>query len=379
MELLRRFAGAVCAGSLIVISCGAPEPIELDARRPYCSWQSSGGDPGRSSFINRPTPDQPRLLWSVELGSSFYLQPTAALGFILVPGIDKKVRIISTNNGSSVAEIKFRDMIVAPLVLEDSMIAINLEGDKLIVGNWVSRMLEWQAELEGSSLEPVIFNDMIYWMDGGDYLRCFDLKEGKRVWDAELSGRYAAPPTCSPRGLVILASDGEIDCFDPENGTKIWQLDRPGKFKNPPVIFDDHILIATTRGRIEKIGIADGRRIWQCDLRSPVYAPLATDGQAVFVGTNNRLAIRIDFLTGRIVWKKNLDGPIKAGPVLTGNLAIYVSIDHNAYFLDKVSGETRHVFETGGMLTSRPIVCDDKVYIASEDSHVYCFQLSKDE
>ena len=379
MEFLKRFPGGLLTGCLFLLCCGPPRPIEIDAERISCSWQNSGGDPGRASFVNFPTPDQPRLLWSVEFESSLYMQPTAALGFLLVPTIDKRVHVISANKGTSVAEIKFRDVIMAPLALDDSMMAINLEGNKLVVGNWVNQMFDWQADLEGSSLEPLIFDKAILWLDGENYLRCFDLKEGKRIWDEKLDGNYAAPPAASAEGFVVAASDGKIECFDPENGNRIWQSESQGRFRNPPVIVDGYVLVASTGGHLEKISIADGRRIWQSDLRSPVYAPIASDGQGVFVGTNNRMAVRLDFSSGKIDWETSINGPIKAGPVITSDLAVFVSIDHNAYFLDKVTGEVRYVFETEGMLTMRPVVCDDKVYIAGEDDHLYCLQLSKEE
>jgi outer membrane protein assembly factor BamB len=379
VEFLRWFAGALFTGCLVITSCGPPEPLKFEIDRAYCSWESSGGDPGRTSHVNHPTPDQPRLLWSIEFKPSLYMQPVAAYGFLLIPAIDKRVYVISANNGSSVAEIRFRDVILAPLALADSTVAINVGGDKLVVGNWVNRILDWQAELDGSPLEPVIFDHLIYWLDGGDYLRCFDLKEGKRVWDEKLTGRYFAPPTVSSEGLVVAAFDGRIECFDPFSGKRNWELKCQGRFENPPVIIEDYLFVVSTSGRVEKIGLKNGIRIWESDLRCPVYAPLATDGQGVFVGTNNRLAIRLDSSSGRITWEENIGGPIKAGPVITGDLAIFVSIDHNAYFMDKTSGEIRHVFETQGMLTSRPVVCDDRVIIAGEDNHLYCIQISKDE
>ncbi len=105
----------------------------------------------------------------------------------------------------------------------------------------------------------------------------------------------------------------------------------------------------------------------------------ASDGEGVFIGTNNRLIVRLDFYSGEVDWQKKIGGPIKAGPAVTGNSVIFVSIDHKVYFVDKISGDMRFIYETGGMLTTRPMICRDKVFVAAEDKNLYCFQLSKDE
>lgn len=379
MEFLRLFSLSALAGWFCLTSCGPPSPIIIEDSSSFCSWEQGGGDAGRSAYANFPTPDQPRLLWKAEFKSGLNIEPTAALGAILIPTSDKKLHIISANNGVGFAEIKFRETILTPAVLADSIAVINLGGDRLMVENWVTQKVKWEAELNGSSIEPLIFNNMLYWLDGPGYLRCFDLAEGRRIWDGKIKGAIFVPPLACSLGVIIIPEDGIIECFNPYTGARLWSLATQARFKSIPLIIDDHLLIASVDGQIMQVRMKDGNTVWHRDLRLPVWAPLASDGEGVFVGTNNRFILRLDFSSGEVDWKRELGGPIKAGPAVTRNSVIFVSLDHKAYFIDKMSGEIRFVYETDGMLTTRPSVCRDRAYIAGEDRNLYCFQLSRDE
>lgn len=379
MEFLRQFSLSALAGWLCLISCGPPEPLTLDDPFDYCSWEQGGGGPGRSAFVNFPTPDQPRLLWKAEFKSSLNIEPTVALGAVLLPTPDKKLHLLLANNGSAFAEIRFRETILTPVILNDSIAVINLGGKRLMIENWVTQKVEWEAELAGSSIEPLIFDNMLYWFDGMGYLRCFDLAEGKRIWDKKIMRTIVAPPLACSLGVIIFPEDGIIECFDPSTGVRIWSFATLARLRSTPVIIDDQLIFASVDGQVSRVSMKDGNLIWNRDLHSPVWAPLASDGEGVFIGTNNRLIVRLDFNSGEIDWNKELGGPIKAGPAVTGNTVIFVSIDHNVYFVDKISGEIRFIHETGGMLTTRPVVCRDRIFIAGEDKNLYCFQLSKDE
>ncbi len=379
MEFLKRFSLSALAGWFCLASCGLPELITLDNPSDSCSWEQGGGGPGRSAFVNFPTPDQPRLLWKAEFKYRLNIEPTAALGAILIPMPDKKLYIISANNGSGYAEIKFRRAILTPAVLADSIAVINLGGDRLMIENWVTQEIKWEAELAGSSLEPLIFNNMLYWLDGMDYLRCFDLDEGKRIWDEKMKGANIAPPLACSLGVIIFAEDGLIECFDPYTGIRLWSFATGERFKSTPLIIEDQLLMASVDGRVTRVRMKDGNLVWKRDLHLPVWAPLASDGEGVFIATNNRTIVRLDFYSGEVDWQKKVGGPIKAGPAVTGNSVIFVSIDHKVYFVDKISGDMRFIYETDGMLTTRPMICRDKVFVAGEDKNLYCFQLSKDE
>ncbi len=379
MEFLKRLSLSALAGWSCFTSCNPPKPITLDDSFDSCSWEQGGGGPGRSSFADFPTPDQPRLLWKAEFKYRLNIEPTAALGAILIPTPDKILHIISANNGSGFAEIKFRDAILTPAVLADSIAVINSGGERLMIENWVTQEIDWEAELKGSSVEPLVFNNMLYWLDGMDYLRCFDIAEGKRIWDERIKGAVFAPPVACSLGVIILPENGLIECFDPHTGIRIWSFATQARLKSTPLIIDDQLLFASVDGQVARIGMRDGNLIWHKDLHLPIWAPLATDGEGIFFGTNNRLIIRLDFNSGEIDWKREIGGPVKAGPTVTGNSVIFVSVDHKAYFVDKISGQIRFVYETDGMLTTRPLVCGDRVFIAGEDKNLYCFKLSRDE
>jgi len=60
-------------------------------------------------------------------------------------------------------------------------------------------------------------------------------------------------------------------------------------------------------------------------------------------------------------------------PVIAGGVLYYgSSSDCKVYALDAVTGETRWVFFTDGPVRFAPVVWQDRLFVASEDGHVYC-------
>jgi len=361
------------------LSCGPPKPINLNELVDPCQIAMDGQDSRSPDLIDIESHNYPRLLWKKSYRCSFDIEPTAASGVLLIPIPENKVYLISANNGRQLAEIKFREPIVAPIVTADSLAVMNVGGTRLIVANWVTRKISWEAELDGAFAKPLIFENMLIWLDGMNYLRCFDVFEGKRIWDLRLDSPVYTVYEINSFGVVLFADDGLIECFDPRTGSRLWSFQAGARIKGEPAFFEDQLLLSTVDGMVARIGMQDGGLVWMRDLKSVVYGGPAADGSGVYLGTNDRRLVRFDYETGDILWEIKVEGPIKAGPSISDKIVIFVSLDHKAYFVDKLSGKILLAFESDGMLTTTPLVCGNRAYIAGEDMFLYCFELRAGE
>jgi len=63
----------------------------------------------------------------------------------------------------------------------------------------------------------------------------------------------------------------------------------------------------------------------------------------------------MEFLTNGEVW---------ANPTLAGDVLYAASLDHKLYVLDAATGAKKWEFDTGGIITTTPVVGDGTVYVA---------------
>jgi outer membrane protein assembly factor BamB len=288
------------------------------------------------------------------------------------------LHIISTEDGSEILEKKYKNEIVAPVIVSDSLAVLIINGERLIIENWVNHQTIWEADLNGSFLEPLVMDSLIFWVDGKNYVRCHRLYDGTRVWDRKLDHHCSCTLTGFSGSVVLAGDEGVIQCLESTSGNAQWSYDTGRRMRNPPICINGDLIFCGTEGNIGRLEASKGSLIWKTDIHSPIMAPAAADGKSIYIGTNDRYIYRIDFASGAVVWGKNIGGPVKAGPTLTDETAIFVGIDFVAYFVDKISGEVTYRFKANGMLTTRPLVCDGRVYIAAEDRNLYCFDISGD-
>ncbi len=356
--------------------CGPPSPIIINDTGSDCRWYQGGGDYNRSSYVPIGSSSGAKLAWTRSFKDRLNIEPTAAFGAILIPTADRLLHVISIDDGLSIAKKRYKKAIVAPVIISDSLAVLITEDDKLIVVDWVLSKSIWEADLGGSIIEPLIMDNRIYWFDGQNYIRCFELENGQRVWDKKLEEIYTAPLSGSPSGIFAVCDEGIIDCLDPLSGDLIWSYNIGARVRNAPVIVGQNLYFCAANGIVGRLNALNGSLLWETDLNSPVIAPLGADNEGIFVGTNNRYIFKLDSKTGDPVWNLKIGGPIKAGPLITDKLAVFVSIDYKIYFVDKNSGKIITEYLTDGMLTTRPLACGENVYIAGEDKNLYCFNIS---
>jgi outer membrane protein assembly factor BamB len=357
--------------------CAPPAPIRLDPNPYDCAWDQGGGGPGRASYIAAGNNLQPKFHWKKHQDSPLIIEPTLHSGALFIPSPDDKIYIVSLKSGGAIGTINLKDAATGPCSIYDSLIVINEAGQRLVVENWATRKTLWVVDLEGTEIEPLLLENRIYWQDGQRLMHCYEVLEGKRVWDRKLDYNLETAPVADSSNLVLIGRQGTIECLSPADGSLIWHVDSTAHIRNSPAIFGNALIYSTADGQVSKLSLSDGRTIWNINTGSTLMAPLATDGQGIYLGTTDNRLIRISFASGKVDWEIQIDGPIKAGALVIGDLAVFAGLNHKVLFVDKNTGSIRFQYETMGMLSARPVACLNRIYVVGDDRNLYCFQVSE--
>jgi hypothetical protein len=356
--------------------CHPPTPIFLHNAARLCVWNQGGGSAARNAFYDTDLSGYPTPLWRRSQDTPLIVDPTAGLGYLFIPTTKSKISVLSINDGARSREIRFKGPIPAPIGILDSFIVVNEDGHRMVIQNWVDDRRVWQVPLKGADFEPLLYNGRVYWQDGNGLFHCYEVIEGKRIWERELDYALVSPAAASESSLVLAGSGPIMECLSTEDGRSLWKIDMESRVRNSPEIIGDTIVYCTADGHVGELSLKDGSRIWDVDLGPSLIASPATDGEGIYLGTNEGRYMRLGFSSGQVTWQHEIDAPIKGGAAIFGNMVVFVSLNHTAYFVDKNDGTTRSEFETRGMLSTRPIACSDRIFIAGEDKYLYCFQVT---
>jgi hypothetical protein len=165
--------------------------------------------------------------------------------------------------------------------------------------------------------------------------------------------------------LFSTTSSGELYAIDVEDGQLLWNVSI-GNQPTVPAIYDDKLFIGTTEGlKMLDIGwmIQGGKPLGKIVSR-PVVA-----NNRVIVGDENGNIYAFDTESGDEQWNAKLPDEIYISQPWNGSL--FIGSGDKCYKINIENGDISWIFETGGMITSRPYVQDDVMYFGSWDTFVY--------
>ena len=142
-------------------------------------------------------------------------------------------------------------------------------------------------------------------------------------------------PVIADGKVFVGTMAGTLHAMDCDTGKVLWKLKTGGAILHTCAVAENIVFFGNAEGKIFAVSAADGRLLWSIKIGPAVWnSPLVYDGVVVVGGRDGNLyAIAIQ--TGGIKWKAQTGGPLLSSPALD--------------------------IETG------------RIYIGSEDMHVYAF------
>jgi outer membrane protein assembly factor BamB len=212
---------------------------------------------------------------------------------------------------------------------------------------------QWET---GSS--PIIHDNVVVVqadVQKGSFLAAFDARDGRELWRTARSDvpTWGTPTVHQVKGQTQLIVNGwrHIGAYDFKTGKEIWKLQGGGDIPVPtPVVHDGLIYITNAHGP-----------------RAPVYAirESATGDITLTDGATSNAGI---------AWSAPRDGGYMCTPLVYNGIVYIVKYNGVLTTYDAKTGEQKYQQRLAGgtsAFTSSPIAADGKVYLASEDGHVF--------
>lgn len=145
-----------------------------------------------------------------------------------------------------------------------------------------------------------------------------------------------------------------------------------------PIVSGGKVFIGTMKGVLHAMDSETGRDVWTHAAPGAIlHACAAGHGVVVFGCADGRVyALRTD--DGTLAWSVETGAAVWNAPLIHGDAVVIGSRDGSLYAIDVSMGAVRWKATTGGALLSSPALDAGRhrVYIASEDMHVYAFDLA---
>ncbi len=142
-----------------------------------------------------------------------------------------------------------------------------------------------------------------------------------------------------------------------------------------PVVAGGKVYVGTLRGVLHAIDVDSGKDAWAFRAGGAILHACAVANGRVFFGCADEVIYAVDCRSGRLAWSVRTGAAVWNAPLVHGGLVLVGGRDGLLWAIDADSGKTRWKGETGGPLLGSPALDagTGRVYVGSEDMHVYAF------
>lgn len=216
---------------------------------------------------------------------------------------------------------------------------------------------------------------------------CLESESGKIKWQFMTKNGFKADAALYNERVYAEDSSGTIYCLDAQSGKLIWQTAAEIKKIDDArlnIVVANEMVFGGCPGFIQAFDSKTGEHIWSSEQLACENSP----ARNIFDAQNNQLIVNahwlcmyaIDVRCGLINWKQVWQGTsdfpcpawFRSATPLLHNGLIYASGNTGAFILNSNSGQLILQKNLGYHMdvSSRPVICDNKVYMATSDSGV---------
>jgi outer membrane protein assembly factor BamB len=248
-----------------------------------------------------------------------------------------------------------------------------------------SLAIAWQVEAgKGSdaasrlTAPPIVADGRIFVLDADTHLYVFDARDGKPVWDEDLSPKVGRKNFWNKMSFGLMGKDTRID---------------PSKGFGGGVAFDNgRLFVATGFGSVIALNPANGKQIWKTDLDVPIVnAPVANGGR-VFVSSQDNHFFAFAQIDGRQLWDHQgitenagilestsaaVAGEYVIAPYSSGELFALRVLNGRSAWNDMLTRSgTRTALSELDDIAGRPVVDRDMVFAISHSGTMVAINLN---
>jgi len=200
----------------------------------------------------------------------------------------------------------------------------------------------------------------------------------------ELQWKYLVPGALQSTvvqsdSLAFIGSvEGRVMAIRRHDGVRMWLRRDMGPITRAPLLWGEMLLVADTWGQVSAFAAATGERRWQFHRLGRGDCSLAIAGGLVYASAADGWLYALDLSDGRERWRIRL-GLRGELAVRVGAGRIYASAGGRLAVLDAASGLRLGEIDLGALVVVRPLVDEQKVFVATGDGYVRAYRMGDRE
>jgi outer membrane protein assembly factor BamB len=295
-----------------------------------------------------------RRLWRTELETPLSAGPGTGSNTVVVAGSDGDVVALRDEDGTVLWRTDVaRESLAAPIVTEDSVVIYTIDGSLRVLSRFNGKERWSMSEqlppltLRGSSSPIVVNRTVVAGFDNGRLIATA-LLDGAPRWEIVLS-----PPT----GRSDLERLADVDGYIAAVGQDIYAT--------------------AYQGRLAALAAESGQALWSREIST--HVGVSAGAESLYLTADTGGVIALDRTTGAEEWRS--DALLRRKPTVPvpfGESVVVGDFEGYLHFFDSASGALVARKRVGkGMLSGRPVVYRDRLYVQSESGRVEAFVIKR--
>jgi outer membrane protein assembly factor BamB len=226
-----------------------------------------------------------------------------------------------------------------------------------VLWNAVTETVDGRGKRTSHALtDAVIADGTLYFGDEQGGVHALQLKDQSELWNHPHGSRVSTPSV--DQDFVYFGSASGLTALRRDSGLVAWDHGVAlGAGESIPIPVGDHVFKSAYDGFVYCLERSTGAEVWKHN-----FVEDAPPDQKGFDGARARFQ--------NIVARPN-------GATCDGNLYILSVFDQSRVIaVDCMTGKRRWTFQASGWISPAPTIANDRVYVASQDQHLYCLDLA---
>lgn len=226
----------------------------------------------------------------------------------------------------------------------------------------------------GYSLKQTYYTDDVSFYERPDFTVNTTYPQVKERWTVETGNAIYSSPVLHNNRVYVGDDLGYLRCFRLKDGKKVWQYQTQNRIVGTPAVDENVVVFGSADNNIYGLNAKNGKLLWKRATSRPVLGAVTNEQGIAYIGGSDRIFRAIDIKTGHVVWEfSGLKGYVETKPLLFQDKVIFGAWDSFLYALDKNSGEL--IWKWQGPRTGMhfspaavwPVAAHNKVFIVAPD------------
>jgi outer membrane protein assembly factor BamB len=308
------------------------------------SWVSFRHDLSQSGIATSTLPETLELLWEVPLGEQVIATAAIVGDHVYVPCLSGELVCLNRQTGSKVWSYTSAEKV------------------------------KQNSFAPGFKSSPTVTAHSIFLGDEEGVFHAIDRLTGNGIWKVETGGEIYSSAAVLEGKVLFGSYDNSLYCLNENDGTRIWKFETQGYVHCSPAVAGGMAFIAGCDEHLRGIDVQSGLQTIELPLQTYLIASPAIRGDVLYVGTYGSEVLAVDWRTKVVLWRYKAgenEHPFHASAAVTDTLVVVGGRDKFVHAIDRLTGLQVWTFATRSRIDSSPVIVGDRVFIGSNDGHLY--------